>query len=61
MASKDKWHIQFKDGTVIEYDRANNTLSIDVKGSITIRASGDVNISSDTHMVLKAPRIDLNP
>lgn len=61
VSDQNKMHIKFKDGTVIEYDRANNTLLIDVKGSITIKASGNVNISSGTQMTLQAPRIDLNP
>lgn len=37
ISSKDKWHKTFKDGTVIEYDREENKLLIDVKGTIEIK------------------------
>ena len=53
VADKDKFHIKFKDGTVIEYDRKNSKLYI--------HSVGDIEIISDTHITLKAPRIDLNP
>lgn len=51
--SRDKFVIQFKDGTRIEYDRSSHKL--------TIHSVGDIEIISDTHITLKAPRIDLNP
>jgi phage baseplate assembly protein V len=44
---------RFADGTVVEYDRAAHKL--------TIHAVGDIEIVSDTHITLRAPRIDLNP
>ena len=50
---KDKYHIRFKDGTVIEYSRKEHKLKIN--------CVGDVEITSDTHITIKAPRIDLNP
>lgn len=50
---KDKYHIRFADGTVIEYDRKNHKLTIDCKGDIEIRASGNIK--------LVGSRIDLNP
>ena len=53
VASKDKMHIQFKDGTVIEYDRNTHKL--------LIHSVGDIEIISDTHITMRAPRIDLNP
>lgn len=51
--SRDKFVIEFKDGTRIEYDRVNHQLYIAVKGDIIIEATGN--------MTLKASRIDLNP
>jgi phage baseplate assembly protein V len=41
------------DGTVIEYDRATHKLFI--------HCVGDIEIISDTHITMRAPRIDLNP
>ena len=51
--SRDKWVKRFKDGTVLEYDRKERKLYI--------RSVGDIEIVSDTHITIKAPRIDLNP
>lgn len=51
--NKDKFVIQFKDNTRIEYDRSSHKL--------TIHSTGDIEIISDTHITMKAPRIDLNP
>ena len=45
--------VKFKDGTVIEYDRDSHRLYI--------HSVGDIEIVSDTHITLVAPRIDLNP
>ena len=45
--------ILFEDGTVIQYDKSTHKLYI--------RSVGDIEIVSDTHITLKAPRIDLNP
>ena len=44
---------RFADGTAIEYDRAAHRL--------TVHSVGDIEIVSDTHITLRAPRIDLNP
>jgi len=45
--------ILFEDGTVIQYDKSAHKLYI--------HSVGDIEIVSDTHITLKAPRIDLNP
>lgn len=58
--SPDKYHVTFKDGTWIEYDRSNHSLSANVKGSITLLADADITIMSGTHIIMTAPRIDLN-
>ncbi len=50
--NKDKRHVRFEDGTWIDYDRENHTLHINCVGNI--------HIHSDTHIVMTAPRIDLN-
>ncbi len=49
----NKVKILFEDGTTIEYDKKSHKLYI--------HSVGDIEIVSDTHIVLKAPRIDLNP
>ncbi len=51
--TREKFVIEFKDGTRIEYDRAKHELRLTVKGDIIIEATGN--------MTLKASRIDLNP
>jgi len=50
---KNKFSITFEDGTTFEYDKANHKLYI--------HSVGDIEIISDTHITMKAPRIDLNP
>ena len=52
MASVDKHHVVFDDGTLIDYDRASRKL--------LIHCVGDIEIVSDTHIIMRAPRIDLN-
>lgn len=48
----DRHHIRFADGTTIDYDRRAHKLAI--------HCVGDIEIVSDTHIALAAPRIDLN-
>lgn len=53
VSSRDKWHIKFEDGTMIEYDRKSHKLVIQCVGDIQIVAQGNVTIIG--------ARIDLNP
>lgn len=39
--------MSFSDGTTFEYDKSNNTLTIDVKGPINITANGDIHVTGD--------------
>jgi len=48
-----KFYKKFSDGTIIEYDESEHKLYV--------HSVGDIEIVSDTHITLKAPRIDLNP
>lgn len=48
----DRHHVRFADGTTIDYDRRTHKL--------ILHCVGDVEIVSDTHLILRAPRIDLN-
>lgn len=52
VVSRDKWHRKFHDGTTIEYDRSTHKLSV--------HCVGDIEMKSETHIQLRAPRIDLN-
>lgn len=42
------YHIRFKDGTVIEYDRAGHMLTANVLGDIEITATGSITSTSPT-------------
>lgn len=42
VASQDKCHVKFKDGTTIEYDRAAHLLKADVKGDVELVTTGKV-------------------
>lgn len=48
----NKRHVQFEDGTSIEYDRATHTLTVFCKGDINITAEGNIRFT--------AQRIDWN-
>jgi len=44
---KNKRHISYSDGTLIEYDQATHTLTINAVGVINIVATGNVNVTGD--------------
>jgi phage baseplate assembly protein V len=52
VASRDKWHRRFADGTTLEYDRAAHHLHVDCAGTITAIAKGSASV--------KAPDITLD-
>ncbi len=52
VASRDKRHVRFDDGTTVEYDRAAHKLKIYCVGDIEIEAAGNLR--------LRGARIDLN-
>lgn len=58
--SQDKRHMEFSDGTTFEYDRKNNHLDVNVKGTTTIHADGALLLDSGESVTVTAPRIDLN-
>lgn len=49
---QDKYHIRFKDGTTVEYDRRRHQLTVDCVREIVVRAA--------SHVQVLAARIDLN-
>lgn len=46
VASQDKWHKSWEDGTWLEYDRAGHVLSGHVEGDVQIDVSGGIEISA---------------
>lgn len=44
VADKNKRHIQFEDGTFIEYDMKTHTLCVETKGKINITSTSSINI-----------------
>lgn len=69
VSSGDKWHRKFKDGTTVEYDRAEGKLAADIKGGgilevtaqgpVSVKAQGPVSVESPDSITLKAPGIVL--
>lgn len=45
--SQDVRSVTFEDGTVVAYNRSSHTLAIDVKGSVTVTAAGNVTVQGD--------------
>lgn len=60
VSSGDKWHRTFKDGTVLEYDRAAHKLLADVKGSAEVKTTGEATYSSQVKVTVAAPNIIMN-
>lgn len=66
---KDTHIMTFQDGTTISYDRKKHILAIDIQGDLCITATGkiestsggDTNITSGSHILGIAPKIDFNP
>ncbi|WP_320055625.1 phage baseplate assembly protein V [Desulfuromonas thiophila] len=64
VASQDKHHVRFDDGTTLEYDRQAHVLSIDLTaaaGTISLRSGSSRIELKPGHLLLVADRIDLNP
>jgi len=67
VSSKDKYHVSFNDGTVIEYDRAAHKLYADIKGDIDVKATGRCDVScqnqiyikSATNITIQAPSLNM--
>lgn len=67
VSSADKFHVTFKDGTVVEYDRSVHKLTADVKGDVSVKATGrcdfdcgsQIFIKSATNVLIQAPVIGM--
>lgn len=68
VTTRDKWHVEFKDGATIEYDRKLHVLSANIPGDATIKTTGNITATADgtingtskKSITLKAPIITLN-
>jgi phage baseplate assembly protein V len=47
VTDENKRHMEFEDGTTLEYDTKTHILSIQCTGPINIRANGNVNVAGD--------------
>ncbi|MBP2654258.1 MAG: phage baseplate assembly protein [Firmicutes bacterium] len=47
VASADKEHVTFSDGTIVEYDRSSSTMTVDCIGTINITAANGVTIAGN--------------
>jgi len=54
VASREKWHKKFKDGTYLEYDRSVHKLTGSVQGSIDITATTTAKVESGGDMTAKS-------
>lgn len=52
VASRDKWHLRFDDGTTLDYDRQAHQLTVNCVGGITVVAAG--------HVLVQAPSVTLD-
>jgi phage baseplate assembly protein V len=59
-ASANKYRKEFKDGTVLEYDREKHELTADVKGKVEIKASGTINIEATGKTTVKGTMVDID-
>ncbi len=59
-SSSDVRAVTFRDGTRLAYDRSSHKLSADVRGDVTVTATGKIEMKSDTQITLTAPQIVFN-
>lgn len=50
----DLFYRKFKDGTVLQYDRATHQLLADVKGDVIANATGDCTVTVQGHTLIKS-------
>ena len=60
VASGDKTHRKFKDGTTLEYDRGAHKLDYEVKGDVNIHATGSMTLKADGGFIIQGATINLN-
>lgn len=55
----NKRHTTFRDGTVVEFDKASSVFFADTKGPITIITAGPVYVESAGEITVKAPTVTM--
>lgn len=53
-------YVRFKDGTTVTYDVQSGALAVVCVGSVSVQAATTITLQAGEHIVLTAPRIDLN-
>ncbi len=53
-------YVRFKDGTTVTYNVQSEALAVNCVGSVTVQAATTITLQAGEHIVLTAPRIDLN-
>lgn len=57
VASGDKFHRTFSDGTTIEYDRKAHKLTASVKGDVDVSATKSISLHGKESIILQAPAL----
>jgi phage baseplate assembly protein V len=60
VSNPDLFYKKFKDGTVIQYDRATHKLFADVKGNIEVKATGTLTAGITGNSTITTPTCTLN-
>lgn len=60
VASQDKRHVTFEDGTQLEYDRRAHKLTANVQGDIEVHATGNITVAAGGNVKITGARIDMN-
>ena len=56
----EKTHRTFKDGTVLEYDRAKHVLTGEVKGDVMLHATGNITLIADGTFIVRGANTYIN-
>lgn len=60
VSDAEKLHRTFKDGTTLEYDRAQHKLTGEVKGDVMLHATGTVTIKADGEFTIQGANVRIN-
>lgn len=59
VASADKYHAAFSDGTTVEYDRASHTLAVNCAGPVNLIAAGPVTVQAPA-VTVQSPLVTID-